>query len=513
MKSLIFILLFLFIFKGIFWAGLIPLWQAPDEPNHFANIQFVAETEKPFVTRSDKNLSKEIAQSTNLLNLDLDLNLKGNASPPRWLPDFSKSSEGKFEQEIINIPKEYRKDFIAVVGGVKNPPFYYVLTGLIYRIFYPLSLLDRVFFIRMSSVALGVGIIWMSFAIAKEIFSNNNTKAIVVAALVSFHPTFNIVSSTINPDVLLIFLTSVFLYFGVRILKNNEFNFKNLFFFYAAQALAVLTRFAGLSLIPASGLVLLLRKQYLIMTFVFLVLAVLSVVLRSPGLLEEFSQFFTNPTNFSPTSFLNFAVNSFSHYNGEVFPWYWAVFGWLEASLPITAYRLLRIVTIFSFLGLLIAIFLWLKKPTLDSNFKIWLFLLVTILFTIGVILLFDWQTYARTGTGFGVQGRHLLYSISAQMTFLVAGAVIFFKKLRIAEKFTLLCLVLIFISLNFLSIWIMVSFFYQTTNFSELILRVSQYKPEFFKNIWIIFWFFVFLIFQLIFTIKFLIEVAKSRE
>lgn len=512
MKSLIYFLLILFIIKGVFWVGLIPMWQSPDEPNHFANIQFTAETGKLYVGRGDKNLSAEIAKSAELLNLDLNLNLQKFALAPSWIPNFSQNFVGKFENEIKNIPKETRTNFIAVVGGVKSPPFYYILASLIYRIFANFSLIERIFFVRFFSLILGAGVVWLSFILAKELFSNEKT-SLAVATIISFHPTFNVISSTVNPDIMLIFLTSAFLYFGVKILKNNDFSLKNLSFFFVSLISAVLTRFAAFSLILASIVVLAPRRIYLILPLIFLFLGGFLIFFRSPGLFSEFSQFFAVPANLAPVSFLNFATYSFTHYNGEVFSWYWAVFGWLEASLPVNIYRVLRILTVISLFGLIFLIFNWLKKPKVDQGFLVWTFIIVTIFASSAIFVLFDWQTYVRTGIGFGVQGRHFLASISAQMILFTLGIKTIAERFKMTEKYLLLFLTFWFIFLNILSIWVIINFFYQPHDFYQFILRVSQYKPDFFKNIWLIFWLLTFLVFQLIFTVKVLGNFLKNEK
>lgn len=509
--KLLHLLLILFIFKGIFWAILIPIWQAPDEPNHFANTQFTAETGKLYVGRFDKNLSQEIAQSAAFLNLDLDLNLTGRAPAPSWKPDFTQNLQGKFEADIKNIPTEERSNFVAVVGGVKSPPLYYIVSSIIYRIFAPLSLIDRVFLIRILSVILGAGVVWLTFLLTREL-AREEKISFAASVLVAFHPTFNVISSTINPDIMLIFLTSVFLYFGVKILKNNEFSPKNLLPFFATLISGILVRFASLSLLPASAIVFLPRKIYLIVPGVILFFAGVLVFFRSPGLLGEFSQFFGNPANFSPASFLNFAIKSFPHYNGEVFSWYWAVFGWLEASLPIAVFRVLRVLTIISLAGLIILVFNWLKKPKLSQNSLAWIFIIGTILFTILLVVIFDWQTFVRTGVGFGVQGRHFLQAISAQMVLFLLGILTITTKLKINPRHVLLLVIFWFIFLNLLSIWVQAQFFYQTSQFSQFIVRASQYKPEFTKGAFFIFWLTMFFIFQITFIVKLLINFIKSK-
>ena len=201
------------------------------------------------------------------------------------------------------------------------------------------------------------------------------------------------------------------------------------------------------------------------------------------------------------------------HYNSEVFSWYWAVFGWLEEALPLNSYRVLRILTALSLVGLIWLVFDRLREKRFDRNFLAWTFLIITIFSTAGIFVLFDWQTFARTGVGFGVQGRHFLTAISAQIILFLLGISTIFKKIKISPKLVLLFLSFWFIFLNLQSIWVMINFFYQTTDVGTLILRASQYKPYFSKGPLFIFWAALFFIFQIIFLVKFLLEFKKTNE
>ena len=507
MNFLIFSLFAAFFFKGVFWVAITPVFQAPDEPNHFAYTQFLAETGKFAVGKQDLILSREVVKAANFLNLDL----KGQH--PIWKPDFSGTSFGKNEAEIEKIPTDDRKDFFTWIGGGRHPPFYYLISGIFYRSAAFGSLIDRVFFIRFFSVLLGTASVLLTFLLARELFGKNYLLAITTSVIVAFHPTFNVSSSTITPDILAIFLTGVFSLFGVKILKETKVDFKNIFFFFTALILGILTRFTNFALIPVSVIPLLKRKILLLVLLLIGATGIFLVFLRSPGMLGEFGQFFGKPSNLAPISFFNFVTNSFSHYYSEVFSWYWAVFGWLEASLPLTVYRVLRVLTILSILGLLIHLVSWLRKPSFNKNSAIWFFLIAVIGVTAAGVIIFDWQTFVRTGVGFGIQGRHFLMPISAQIIFFVIGITIFLSKFKIPEKIILVSLTSWFIFLNFLAIWVQIYFFYQTTNFSQFIARASQYKPDFFRDGWLVFWLGIFLLSQIIFAVQFIYEITRSED
>ena len=96
------------------------------------------------------------------------------------------------------------------------------------------------------------------------------------------------------------------------------------------------------------------------------------------------------------------------HYN-QIFAWYWGVFGWLEKTLPLTVYPVLKIATIFSVIGLL----------------KVWrrvkFFVLVVFLQAL-IVIANDWLIFVTTGQIYGIQGRYFLPAIGPQIILMVFG-------------------------------------------------------------------------------------------
>ena len=97
------------------------------------------------------------------------------------------------------------------------------------------------------------------------------------------------------------------------------------------------------------------------------------------------------------------------HYS-QIFPWYWGVFGWLEKTMPLRVYTLLKIITVVGLIGLLRS---WSKK---------WNWLVLAVLIQAGVVIANDFLTFATSGQLYGIQGRYFYPAIGPQMLLLTAG-------------------------------------------------------------------------------------------
>jgi len=483
--------------KGIIWAGIIPAWQAPDEQNHFSLIQFYAESKKLAVDpKYDNTVSEELLQTTDLMNVDW------SGKHPMWRPEFSNTSVGLYEEKISQIAKEDCQTFLFMGNGRKSPPFYYLLGGIVYLIFSPFDILVRLFALRFLSVAIGVGTVFFTYLFVKEIYPARQWLALASATLVSFQSSFNFVTSTVNVDSMVIFLTTVFVYVGIKYLKAKDEKLKDIFWLMIVSVLGVLIKATLLPLVVVLFITIGARKikeqkitrQNIEIAILFISLITLYLISSvSFGFLTDIASFFAQARGVVFfTSLLNFAKSAIPHYNGQVFGWYWAVFGWLEVSLPVNFYRVLKILTVFAFFGLGVVTYRKLRTRNFN-NLGVILFIFGTLLFLHGATFFFDWQTFVRTGNLFGFQGRHFLSPIGIHMFLLTIGLTVFFKSYQ--QKLTLFLLIVLFIFLNIFSIYQISHYFYPSKNLLELYFFVSQYKPVFLKAPFLLAYSFIFII------------------
>ena len=484
-EFLLFLLLLITLVKGIVWVSVIPLWQGPDESNHFAYIQYLVEKNVIFQSYNN-NVSKELILATNLINFNW------SSVHPVWRPNFSENRSGINEQKIRQIQKNERNEFSQIGNGLRNPPLFYLIGSFFYRLFYSSSIIERGYAVRLASVFFAVLTVLIAYHLSLNL-TKNRFFSVSAASIVSFHPSFTFLGATINTDILVVFLFSLFAFLLFRLIQKG-FRLREFCFSFIIFVLGIFTKIIFLSAIILYPLVLFLsnnsaslpKKKYLNLSLIFLFLFMGSIVLyvfKSPGVFTDFFFFLNNGVRdcFFFGSLVKYLSANFAHYNGEVFSWYWGIFGWLEVQLPLFCYRILKILFIASVLG--IALFLLKvrdkKYPQPKKNIT---FLLLATLVPFLAVVFFDWQTFVIRGSSFGLQGRHFLVALIPQMSLFVFGIIYLVPSL--IKRFALFLLTAFIIVLNLVGILVSLQYFYQTNDLNLMFLRMNQYHPIFLKGI-----------------------------
>jgi 4-amino-4-deoxy-L-arabinose transferase-like glycosyltransferase len=168
--ALLALILLIYVALGILFAVYTPRWQAPDEPAHYNYVRYLAE-----------NRRFPVLQMGDYPNDYLE-EIKGRRFPP----DLS----------IDPIRYEYHQ-----------PPLYYLLAA-------PVYLLGRgsLLPLRLLSVALGAGVVFLAFATARRIYADWPALALAVAAFVAFLPQHLATVSQAGNDILAELLFALVLY-------------------------------------------------------------------------------------------------------------------------------------------------------------------------------------------------------------------------------------------------------------------------------------------------------------
>ncbi len=226
------------------WNVSLPAFQGPDEAGHFAYVQHLAETGNlPSVTNggsADSSSETELLRTLNLQPLignlqgrpawsDKDLELWNNVE--RALGPGS-SSNGEGPNPLA-----------------KNPPLYYALMTIPYRVFISLPLLQRIFVMRLFSMLCYLATVLLTWLLAGEIFGPLRWKQTLAAGAVALEPQLSFLSAVINADNLLIALTTGFLLAAVRLVRRGPSMGRVLSASLLAAA-AVLTHGRGLVTLP-----------------------------------------------------------------------------------------------------------------------------------------------------------------------------------------------------------------------------------------------------------------------
>lgn len=455
-KILLYIFFLIILAKSVVWLFTIPIFQSPDEALHFAYVQYLVEEGKRAHPRRGSIVSQELISVAKILNFNW------GKSHPVW-QDY----QTDWQEKIKNIDQKESREYVTFEQRtIKNPPLYYWLATAAYKLVYPYSFLCRFYAVRFFSSLLSLLTLFVIYKTGRICFKSKQ-EALILIMLVAVQPMFSFLSVSINNDILAIFMTTLFIYFALA--KKSFWSF--------------LTIIASLLVKPILAILILVYPfvlgKKIIKGLAISSAIILIIFLGSLVVLEDFKQpttplfdfiryqialadyqsqlifLFNNLTNgkifFQFWQYLIANKNTFLH---NLFPWYWGVFGWLEATMPLWVYRILKIVCGLAFVGLIKGLIINKNK----NKAKICFLILTIIIFSIGIVFN-DFKSYVTEGTVFGIQGRYFLPVISAQMILLILGL-----KTLIPKKFhNLLSLLLIFgsVTLNIVGFLTMYRYFY----------------------------------------------------
>ena len=215
MSKILKLLLIAAFFNALTWIVLIPVWQYPDEQAHFAQVQDIAELRKVPINNVDT--SYEIALSEKILGTQRDgFGNNKYTYHPEYKIDFSETKTGLFEESIINLPISSRTTLVKHESTF-NPPIYYIMSSVVYKLFYTGNLFVRIFAIRVMSAAIFIGTIFLTYKIGKIIFYKYYGLSLVLSSLVAFKPMLVYSSSGILPDSLVNLLFTIMIYIVLSI--------------------------------------------------------------------------------------------------------------------------------------------------------------------------------------------------------------------------------------------------------------------------------------------------------
>src|SRR3989344_2180065 len=483
-------------FNALSWIVLIPVWQYPDEQAHFAQVQDLAELGK--VPTGAPDTSYEIALSEEILATARDE--FGNNKftyHPEYKLDYSPTLYGPYEKEVSSLPKSARSQLVKNEATL-NPPLYYFLASIFYRIFYDADLFTRVIAVRIMSALIFLGTILVAFSIGKLIFDQNKILPPALAALVAFKPMLVFASTGVLPDTLTNFLFSLILFFSLKIIKEG-FKFSTLALIVLTIVLGVSTRQQFLISVPIVLAAVLYQvfRHLSYFKWALVSTAVFSIFLYFANTTLISKPFFTNfrvPEVFdaaflkfgplSVTSFIKHFTWTIRHTYAEVWPWYWGVYRWLSFTLPPIYYQVINRLGLIALVGLIIKIFFIIKYRKFDRKDVYMFFLITASLIYFFTLTVWDYLFWLKSGFSFGIQGRYFFPTIIPFLTLIIAGFwQIFRLLLKKYASIGIYALILFFIFFNNFSLFYVASSYYDISNLSTFIKQVSQYKPLIIKG------------------------------
>ena len=442
-RLLIALLTVIMLVKGVLWSLAFPLWQGPDEDDHYAVIQFIGETGR-LPDEADVYLPDEVTLSRVLADI-------GRLPyAPEQRQGFSRTVIGPREADFAELPSSARSSFaLQGVGKLMHAtPLYYVLAAVPYRLFDSGDLLARAQIQRLLAVLVSSPIVIVAYLIARLLFPLDGAMRLTIPTLVAFHPMITEISAVVSVDGLYFVCYSVLIYLSLRVFRDG-FDWRYGLAIGSVFAVGVLIKPTLNGYAPLIALLLAYdwwrgrerRKQ------ITMAAALMAVVIAVPvGWWMQRSWrlngdlFYFNPVveghriiqnPYYDYAFWPHLVDYYQSVWGGIFTTWWAHFGWLDTALPPWVYVVLRTLTVLAIAGLIVRVAQIRQRPIASQGWargqgvapmSVWAFLALSLVAPIVLLQVYDLTFWWEYGNGRGLQGRYWLGTVVPMLTFFTLG-------------------------------------------------------------------------------------------
>lgn len=446
---LIGLLLIIMLLKGMLWSLAFPLWQGPDEDDHYAVIQFIGENGR-LPDEADTWLPDEVALSRELADVGrLDYN-------PEQRQGWSETAVGLREAEFDHVPLSERTSTDRRITGklMHATPLYYMMAAVPYRLIgYEQNLLVRMQVQRFFAVLVSSPIVIIAYLIARLLFPASQTMRLTIPTLVAFHPQLTQMTAVISVDGFFFVLYSLLIYLCLRVLRDG-LGWKTAVAIGLTFATAFLIKPTINGFVPLVALVVLYdwwrrggaprkgERAQVVWAAVLMNGIILPPALwwmaRSWRINQDL--FYFNPVleghriiqnPFYDYAFFTHMLHYYQSVWGGLFVTWWAHFGWVDTPLPPWVYTFLRLLTVLAMVGLAGKLGRdWGKRPSFSqwrqkqrmAPIVVWLFLALTLVVPVVLLQVYDLTFWWEYGNGRGLQGRYWLGTVVPMLTFFTLG-------------------------------------------------------------------------------------------
>ena len=228
--------------QGLLWAIFTGPLQGPDEAQHVAYVQAVAETGSgPSRDRGSGTYSTALAQT--IYGLGLGPMLQHTGGRPYW--DIAERQQ----MDVSALPRSAWTNGTGPNAVAQNPPLYYWMAAAAYHLSPSRSLLGRIFAVRVMTVGIYVATVALMWMLATDLFAHP-WQRLLATGVVAFQPKLVAMGAVVNPDALLFACATGFFWMAVRTLRRGVTTRRMLAMSSFAGA-GVLTHGRGLFLLGA----------------------------------------------------------------------------------------------------------------------------------------------------------------------------------------------------------------------------------------------------------------------
>jgi hypothetical protein len=229
---------------SVSWNVAVPPLQGFDEPDHVAYVARLAETgAPPSVTSGNASYAPDEAAALGPLGF-LRLTQNPSARPP-W-QSVAEDSFGRFEQ---GLPPGASGAAEGPNPLAKNPPLYYALEAIGWRLTPGGAFFDRLFVLRLGSGLMFLAAVAFAWLAASELFRRQLPR-VVATGVVALQPMVTYESAIVNTDILQLTGWCAFLWLGLRAARLGPSPLR-LALPAVAAAATVMTHGRGIAILPA----------------------------------------------------------------------------------------------------------------------------------------------------------------------------------------------------------------------------------------------------------------------
>jgi hypothetical protein len=179
------------------WALITPVFQGPDEVDHFAYAQSLVERgDKPINDPQSAQLRWSSAEYLALEDADVLTDHQVGDTKAPWLS----SRVHEYDAQVAKLhPK--RDDGGGYTTSATHGPIYYLALAPAYLATEHASIFSQLTLMRFSSALIGALVVLFTYLLARELAPRRPWLAVLAALLVAYEPMYGFVSGIVNNDV------------------------------------------------------------------------------------------------------------------------------------------------------------------------------------------------------------------------------------------------------------------------------------------------------------------------
>jgi Dolichyl-phosphate-mannose-protein mannosyltransferase len=179
------------------WALITPVFQAPDEVDHFAYTQSLVERgQTPDVNPGSPRLRWSSSESLALEGIDFPTDHQLGDTRPPWLA----SEQREYEARAARLGPAAGDDGGYTTSAVHGPLYYLALSPA-YVATRHASVFSQLTLMRIASALMGALVALFTFLLARELAPGRPWLAVLAALLVAYEPMYGFISGIVNNDV------------------------------------------------------------------------------------------------------------------------------------------------------------------------------------------------------------------------------------------------------------------------------------------------------------------------